>query len=200
MRPIAQNRNNLIIGFDPDLTGCGIAEYDVADNFVLATHTIRPFEAVKLLLEINKQYRSIYSHCIFRIEQPDQRSAYGGSSGKNAKGVHGTAFSSGESSAVAKIVIDELHRAGAYVEVVSGSKRYNLSTPKAKRPAVLSMPLNAQVRWLQFHSIAKGIPSKANAALALALFPSLKECKYNNDAVRDALFLAWPEWVYFHAR
>lgn len=197
MRPIAKNRNSLIVGFDPDLRECGVAVYDVAANVVVSTHTVRPYEAVGLLLQIHQAHGS---RCVFRIEQPDQRSAYGGSKFKGSKTVHSTAFGSGESSAVAKIAIDELERAGACVEMILGSSRYNLFTPKAKRAAVLSMPLNAQVRWLQFHSIAKGIPSKANAALALALFPSLKECKYNNDAVRDALFLAWPEWVYFHAR
>jgi len=197
MRPIAKNRNSLIIGFDPDLRECGISFYDVAANSVLFTYTLRPFEAVKMLLLFHQAHGS---RCVFRIEQPDQRSAHGGSKFKGAKSVHSTAFGSGESSAVAKIAIDELERAGAYVETILGSSRYNLSTPKAKRAAVLSMPLNAQVRFMQTHPISKGIPSKANAALALALFPSLKACKYNNDAVRDALFLAWPEWVYFHAR
>lgn len=197
MRPIANNRNSLIIGFDPDLRECGVAVYDVAANVVISTHTLRPYEAVRLLLQIHKAHGP---DCVFRIEQPDQRSAYGGSKFKGAKSVHGTAFSSGESSAVAKIAIDELERAGAYMETILGSSRHNLSTPKSKRAAVLSMPPAMQFRFMQTHPIGKGIPSKANAQLALALFPSLKDCKYNNDAVRDALFLAWPEWVYFHAR
>ena len=197
MRPIAKNRNSLIIGFDPDLRECGVAVYDVAGNVVVSTHTLRPYEAVRLLLQIHKAHGS---DCVFRIEQPDQRSAYGGSKFKGAKSVHGTAFSSGESSAIAKIAIAELERAGAYVETIPGNSRYNLSTPKAKRPALLSLPLSSQFRFMQTHPISKGIPSKANAALALALFPSLSECKYNNDAVRDALFLAWPEWVYFYAK
>ncbi len=197
MRPIAKNRNSLIIGFDPDLRECGISFYDVAANSVLFTYTLRPFEAVKMLLLFHQAHGS---RCVFRIEQPDQRSAYGGSKFKGGKTVHSTAFGSGESSAVAKIAIDELERAGAYVETILGSSRYNLSTPKAKRAAVLSLPPAMQFRFMQTHPISKGIPSKANAALALALFPSLKACKYNNDAVRDALFLAWPEWVYFHAR
>ena len=197
MRPIAKNRNSLIIGFDPDLRDCGIAAYDVAGNVVVSTHTLRPYEAVRLLLQIHQAHGT---RCVFRIEQPDQRSAHGGSKFKGAKSVHSTAFGSGESSAVAKIAIDELERAGAYVETILGSSRYNLSTPKAKRAAVLSLPPALQFRFLQTHPISKGIPSKANAALTLALFPSLKDCKYNNDAVRDALFLAWPEWVYFHAR
>ena len=197
MRLISKNRNSLIVGFDPDLRECGVAVYDVARNVVVSTHTLRPYEAVKFLLQIHQAHGT---SCVFRIEQPDQRSAYGGSKFKGAKSVHGTAFSSGESSAVAKIAIDELQRAGAYVETILGSSRYNLSTPKAKRAAVLSLPPALQFRFLQTHPISKGIPSKANAALTLALFPSLKDCKYNNDAVRDALFLVWPEWVYFHVR
>ena len=192
MRPIAQNRNSLIIGFDPDLRECGVAVYDVARNVVVSTHTLRPYEAVKFLPQIHQAHGT---RCVFRIEQPDQRSAYGSSKFKGAKSVHSTAFGSGESSAVAKIAIDELERAGAYVETILGSSRYNLSTPKAKRAAVLSLPPAMQFRFMQTHPISKGIPSKANAALALALFPSLTQCKSTNDSERDALFLLWPEWV-----
>ncbi len=199
MRPIAKNRNSLIIGFDPDVRGCGIAVYDVATNTVVSTHTLRPYIAVNQLLLL---FRSYGSRAIFRIEMPDQKSAYGGSKGKNAKGVHSTAFGSGETAGIAKMVVEELERSGAYVEQIAGSSRFNLSTPKARSKAVLSLQPALQFRFLQTHPISKGIPSKADAALTLAVFPTLKDCKSNtnNKETRDALFLAWPEWVYFHAK
>jgi len=197
MGPIIQNRSKIIVGFDPDLRGSGIAVYDVATNTVVSTHTLRPYEAISFLLQL---YQSYGSRAVFRIEMPDQKSAYGASKLKKSRDIHSTAFGSGESSAVAKMVVDELERSGACIEQVPGSERYNLSTPKARTPAVLSMLPALQLRFLRTHPISRGIPSKADAALALALFPSLSECKYNNDAVRDALMLAWPEWVYFHAK
>ena len=188
------NRSNVIIGIDPDLRDCGIAVYDVKTNTVVETQTLRPYKAIPALLEY---YMSYGSRAIFRLEMPDQKSAYGASKAGKSRKVHSVAFLSGEASGVAKMVLQELEIAGAYVEQVPGSLRWNLSTPKAKSKEVLSMPLSNQLSWMKRHPMSKP-PSKANAELALAVFPTLAHCKYNNDAVRDALFLACLERYFFH--
>lgn len=180
-QPPIKTKNAIILGFDADVTKCGIAAYDSMINETLYHETVSYNKMSAFLQEMFFEHKK--ARMVARVEVATYGTAVGASKNTIARNRNKVIWGSGQSSAIAHLFIDLL---------------------KNKNVPVIEVPSNMRVNFSKFsHLDYKSIRSQILKTIQSGKFPSKLtshqiKAMYSlknggNSESRDALALTIPE-------
>jgi hypothetical protein len=194
------NKNSVIIGFDADVTKCGLSLYDVANHEVLDFTNLHFNDISEWLDKAKEQHGGrLYA----KVERADNKSIFG--AGKAAPGqrakfnVH---VKSGRSLELSNLFIDLLERKKILYEIIDASSRFNIENNKLPSSLFTNGVKTHYVdltpeELLQRAKLMKSPKLSKLKATHIKAFFDMSKVGTGNSETRDALCLCMPEVIFF---
>jgi len=194
---------DIIVTFDADMQACGLAIYDVKKRLIVRTAQIAPENLKDFVREITEDYGR---NCLFRIEIPDAKAAYGAAKGGKERDSFMRTFDSGKAAGVA-LVFERICTSFQHeIEIVLGSQRLSFVSQR-KYGALSSLITSGTTLGSDILAIsrARSVLARASKNGQLRAYPTkwtlktaqkfFPELKHGNGDVLDAVGLLYPEFL-----